>query len=378
MVIVKRDDVKKSMASLLLTQFSGVPTDDASLRPWRWALAPLVPLSHLYGFGMLARKRLYSVGLLKERSLPVKVISIGNLTLGGTGKTPVVIALANELHDSGHAVGVVSRGYGRQPTEDVVEVSDGHSRKSDPRQTGDEPFLIAERCLGVPVAVGADRYAAGQYLLGRFSLDTLILDDGFQHHALKRDVDVVLVDATAPFGNGYLFPRGRLRERLSALERASLVVVTRAGQGEFHGVFEAIHHIAPAARLCATDFVPTGLRRIDGSRSQPPDALKGERVVAFSGIGNPESFRRLLERLGALVVDHCLFPDHHVYCIRDMRRVVQLAATLRADRVVTTEKDAVKIRLLTHGDDDPGVWALRIDLEWLAGGEEWKRLVLQS
>ena len=363
---------------MLLTEFSGVPRDNVSLTPWRWALAPLVPLSHLYGFGMLARKRLYAGGLLKERALPVKVISIGNLTLGGTGKTPVVIALANELRDRGHAVGVISRGYGRQTTEDVVEVSDGHSLRSDPQKTGDEPLLIAERCPGVSVAVGADRYAAGQYLLGRFGLDTLILDDGFQHHALKRDVDVVLLDATSPFGNGYVFPRGRLRERLSALERASLVVLTRAGQGDFDGAFEAIRRAAPAAHVCLTDFIPTRLRRIDGSGSEPPDALKGERVVAFSGIGNPESFRRLLERLGALVVDHCGFPDHHVYCIQDIRRVAKLAANLRADRVVTTEKDAVKVRLLTHGADDPAVWALRIDLEWLAGGEEWERLVLQS
>ena len=138
---------------------------------WGWALLPLVPLSHLYGLGMLMRERLYATGLLEQRALPVKVISIGNLTVGGTGKTPVVIALANALRERGRRAGVISRGYGRRAAEGVFEVSDGQSVRGNPAKTGDEPFLIAERCPEVPVAVGVNRYAAGRYLLDRFAVD---------------------------------------------------------------------------------------------------------------------------------------------------------------------------------------------------------------
>jgi tetraacyldisaccharide 4'-kinase len=364
------------MRNILYKHYSRVTSDDAAQSPSRWALAPL---SHLYGFGMYARARLYAGGLLQQRALPVKVISIGNLSVGGTGKTPVVIAVANALRGKGRRVGVASRGYGRRAVQDVLEVSNGRSRVSNPAQTGDEPLLIAERCPDVPVAVGADRYAAGRYLLDRFGIDTLVLDDGFQHLALKRDVDVVLLDATAALGNNFLLPRGRLRERLSALERASVILVTRAGQAEdLGGVLKAIRRVAPALPLCITTFNATALQKIGTPESQPPDVLKGERVVALSGIGNPDSFRHLLESLGAVVVDHCLFPDHHPYSVQDVRVVTQVAANLRADRVVTTEKDAVKLQLLADSSGQAAMWVVRIELAWLESWKEWERLVLQN
>lgn len=347
--------------------------------PLGWALAPLVPFSYLYGLSMLARERMYATGLLEQRALPVNVISIGNLTVGGAGKTPVVIALANALREKGRRVGVISRGYGRRGREDVLEVSDGQSLRGTPEQTGDEPVLIAERCPEVPVAVGADRYGAGRYLLDRFGVDTVILDDGFQHLALKRNIDVLLLDATAPFGNGYVLPRGRLRERLSALGRATLLLVTRSSQArDLQAVLKSIRRVAPGAPLCVTDFIATAVRKVGGSESQGPNVLKGERVVALSGIGNPNSFHNLLENLGALVVHHCRFPDHHWYSVQDVRGVLKIAADLRADRVLTTEKDAVKLRMLGESTDQAGIWAVRIGVEWLEGWEEWTRLVLHS
>jgi len=343
-----------------------------------WALLPLVPLSYLYGLGMLTRERLYAMGLFEQRALPVKVISIGNLSVGGTGKTPVVIALANALREKGRRAGVISRGYKRRADEEVFEVSDGKSVRSNPEKSGDEPFLIAQRCPEVPVAVGGNRYAAGRYLLDRFGVDTLILDDGFQHLALKRTVDVLLLDATAPFGNGYLLPRGRLRERLSALGRATLLVVTRSGQArDLQSVRKAIRRVAPGTPLCVTDFIATALERIGVCGSEGPHALKGQRVVALSGIGNPDAFQRLLEGLGAVVVHHCLFPDHHAYSLQDVRRVTKAAGDLQADRILTTEKDAVKLRRL-EGIDQAGMWAVRIDVEWKEGWEEWTRLVLHN
>src|SRR5256886_9952002 len=174
-------------------------------------LSPLIPLSHLYGLAMRARAALYARGLLRQQILPCRVISVGNLTVGGTGKTPVVIALAAALRDRGRKVGVISRGYKRRSRTSILEISDGRTLRGDPGDSGDEPFLIAQRCPGVPVAVGADRPRLGRYLLDRHHIETLILDDGYQHLALRREVDPLVVGAAAPFGNGDLLPRGRLR-----------------------------------------------------------------------------------------------------------------------------------------------------------------------
>src|SRR2546428_303634 len=175
-------------------------------------LAPLIPLSHLYGLAMRARAALYARGLLRQQILPCRVISVGNLTVGGTGKTPVVIALAAALRDRGRKVGVISRGYKRRSGTSILEISDGRTLRGHPGDSGDEPFLIAQRCSGVPVAVGADRPRVGRYLLDRHHIETLILDDGYQHLALRRGVGLLGVGAPGALGHGYLLPRGRPRE----------------------------------------------------------------------------------------------------------------------------------------------------------------------
>src|SRR3989441_1172788 len=300
-------------------------------------LAPLIPLSHLYGFAMRARAALYARGLLRQQILPCRVISVGNLTVGGTGKTPVVIALAAALRDRGRMVGVISRGYKRRSGTSILEISDGRTLRGHPEDSGDEPFLIAQRCSGVPVAVGADRPLVGRYLVDRFDLDTLVLDDGFQHLALRRDMDILVLDAGAPFGNGYLLPRGRLREQLSAMERASAVLVTRASQAQRLDELKAtVPPGAPAVPIWVTDFTPSAVMQVGGSAAAEPSALKGERVLAVSGIGNPEAFRRLLAAAGAIVVDHCVFPDHHAYSVDGLQRVRSAAEQAGVGRVVKT------------------------------------------
>ncbi len=343
-------------------------------------LAPLVPLSHLYGLVMRARAALYARGLLRQQILPCRVISVGNLTVGGTGKTPVVIALAAALRDRGRMVGVISRGYKRRSGTSFLEISDGRTLRGHPEDSGDEPFLIAQCCPGVPVAVGADRPLVGRYLVDRFDLDTLVLDDGFQHLALRRDMDILVLDAGAPFGNGYLLPRGRLREPLSAMERASAVLVTRASQAQRLDELKAtVRAVAPAVPIWITDFAPSAVVRVGSEAAAEPSALKGERVLAVSGIGNPESFRRLLAAAGAIVVDHCVFPDHHAYSIDDLQRVRSAAEQAGVDRIVTTEKDAVKLAQLDEVKNRKvEMWAVRIDLQWLDGFEEWERMVLQG
>jgi len=348
--------------------------------PWGWALAPLIPLASLYGLAMRARSALYAQGLLPQHALPCRVISIGNLTVGGTGKTPVVIALATALRDRGRRVGVVSRGYKRRNADSLVEVSDGQVLRGRPRETGDEPFLIAQRCPGVPVAVGADRPRVGRHLIDRYGVDTLILDDGYQHLALQRDVNILVLDAGAPFGNGYLLPRGRLREPLASIARASAVLVTRASQtGYLDEIKSVVHAEAPAVPIWVTDFAPSAVIRVGGSATMEPSAMKGERVLALSGIGHPDSFRRLLVAAGSIVVDHCVFPDHHAYSQEDVQRVQRAAERLGVDRIVTTEKDAVKLAEFEDVQGGNGtIWAVRIDLTWLEGFEEWTRVVLQS
>src|SRR3989475_433621 len=274
--------------------------------PGGMLLSPLIPLSHLYGLAMRARAALYARGLLRQQILPCRVISVGNLTVGGTGKTPVVIALAAALRDRCRKVGVISRGYKRRSGTSILEISDGRTLRGHPEDSGDEPFLIAQRCSGVPVAVGADRPLVGRYLVDRFDLDTLVLDDGFQHLALRRDMDILVLDAGAPFGNGYLLPRGRLREPLSAMERASAVLVTRVSQSQrLDELKTTVRAVAPAAPILITDFTPSAGVKVGGEGAAEPGALKGGRGVAGEGIGNPESVRRLLGAAGAIGVGHC-------------------------------------------------------------------------
>jgi tetraacyldisaccharide 4'-kinase len=347
--------------------------------PMAWIMAPLIPVSHLYGWGMRLRQRLYDGGLLEQRSLPVRVISIGNLTIGGTGKTPLVIALANMLRENGHRVGVVSRGYGRRSSK-PLEVSDGRTMQSDPRETGDEPLLIAQRCPGVPVAVASDRYLGGRYLLEKFGIDTLVLDDGFQHLALRRNLDIVILDATAPFGNRYVLPRGCLREPPTAIARASLLVVTRGRQvSDLGKVIDRIRAAAPHVPLCAIDFTARALVEVAGTTTLDPGILKGHRVIAVSGIGNPDSFQHLLIGLGTTVARHCVFPDHHDYSRGDLLRIRAAAEQASADHIVTTEKDAIKLaRLNDRGLPNDRLWAVRIEPEWLEGRNEWVRAISRN
>jgi len=348
--------------------------------PLGLALAPLVPLASLYGFAMKTRSALYARGLRTQYVLPCRVISVGNLTVGGTGKTPVVIALATALRDRGRQVAVVSRGYKRRSAAAIVEVSDGRVIRGNPAETGDEPLLIAQRCPGVPVAVGADRPLAGKYLINRHRVEMLIMDDGYQHLALRRDVDLLVLDASAPFGNGYLLPRGRLREPLSALARATAVLVTRASQdGRVDDLKAAVRAVAPAVPVWVTDFTPSAVVQVGGDTTEEPSVLKGERVLAVSGIGRPDSFRRLLEAAGVTVAEHCVQPDHHAYSVEDVRRIRLAADRTGAGRIVTTDKDAVKLAQFDEvATGKVPIWAVRIELQWIEGREEWTRIVLQG
>lgn len=327
-------------------------------------------LSVLYRSAVWMRLLLYRSSLLKTRTLPCRVISVGNITLGGTGKTPAVIQAAQVLQGRGKRVAVISRGYGRRNENEVLVVSDGRSVKTDTRLFGDEPVLIASSLPGAAVIVGADRYQAGQAALDQFTPDVLILDDGYQHVRLKRDLNIVLLDADAPFGNGRLFPAGTLREPPQALARADAVLITRAGKGRDLDAVRRVIARHTAAPVFTASHVPTGLKDIMTGGEEPLASLRGRSLLAFSGIARPQAFFSLLRELGAGVMRELPFPDHYPFRSEDLERVRRTAREEAADMIITTEKDAVRLRSL----DPSGVWSLRIE-QHVHEKEAWEAML---
>lgn len=274
-----------------------------------------------YGAAMGIRNAGYACGLLRVHRLPCRVVCVGNVTVGGTGKTPTVVTLARRLLAAGSRVCVLLRGYGRAGTAAEV-VSDGQDLLLDWRQAGDEAVLLGRLLPGIPIVVGADRVEAGRLALSRFGPDTILLDDGFQHRRLYRDADLVLLDATDPFGGGHLLPRGRLREPLTALRRAHAILLSRADQAcGLTGLRRRLEEMAPGIPQILTRHRPTGIAELAGGVARPPEWLRGRRVLAVSGIANPAAFHRTLTDLGAVLSGALAFPDHHPYGADDLRRV---------------------------------------------------------
>ena len=295
------------------------------------ARACLAALAAPYAAAVTARNAAYDAGLLPARRGPVPVISIGNLTLGGTGKTPLVAWAARRLAAAGLRPAIVSRGYGAATGAQ-----------------SDEAAELAIVVPGVPHVADRDRLA-GARAAAAAGADCVVLDDGFQHRRLARDLDVVAVDATDPFGCGRLFPRGLLREPATGLARAGAIVLTRADavtaarRQEIRERVAAGRGSAPPAVWAEAEHRPVALRRWDDG-PLPLEEVRGRRVVACAAIGNPAAFRATLESLGADVVGFRAFPDHHAYGAADLAALAALAAEGRADLVVTTLKDLVKVR----------------------------------
>jgi len=305
----------------------------------------LFVLSRGYGWIMGVRERLYVRGVLPSRSLPCRVVSIGNLVAGGTGKTPMTIFVARLIQSLGYRVVVVSRGYrGRmEPSGGVV--SDGRTILAGPEDAGDEPYLMAKILTGIPVVVGRRRWEAGMLAVQRFDPHCIVLDDAFQHRRLQRDLDVVLLDSRSPVGNGHLLPRGRLREPLSALQRAQAVVFTRcqAPVGPdllkrlpaHCRVFYSVH-----TPLIRASTAPAG----DASSDVTAMAmLHGRRVLAFAGLADNRQFFDLLRQSGCRTTRTLAFADHHRYTVGDLDHISRMAVETGADVLVTTFKDWVKL-----------------------------------
>jgi tetraacyldisaccharide 4'-kinase len=308
-------------------------------RPLRWS-ALLLPLTPLYAGAVAVRREAYRRGWRRTVRPRAAVVSVGNLTFGGTGKTPTVIALVRDLVRRGRRPAVLTRGYGR--SDPSPRVLFGPDPQLEPWQAGDEPLEMAAVLPGVPIVVDADR-ARGAVEAERRGADVLVLDDGFQHLRLERDLDLVLLDAGDPFGGGRLPPAGRLREPVTAVARADAVLVTKLPHGAdatFDTIRGRVQQIAPGLPVMAAAMRPLRVRTAAGVR--PPGALAGRRVVAFAGIGRPSGFERLLTDAGAEVAARQWFDDHHAYTERELAELEQRAAACDAV-LVTTAKDAVRL-----------------------------------
>lgn len=374
--------------------------------PWRRRalLSPLTAVSWTYGAAVRLRGALYDTGLLRaERVEGLRVISVGNLNVGGTGKTPAVLYLAELLVREGRKVGILTRGYGR--SSKVPLTFTGAEPLPSVDEASDEPLLLARRCPQARIFVGSDRVAGAYWARDEYRLDTVLLDDGFQHRRLARDEDIVVVDEAVGLGNGHMLPRGPLREPRSSLRRATLfwlrVASVRSGgpqafvpQAAVEGTFippgaprpsdgrrvrpraaEAAGMAAtvdvtflplePAVPRVRTCYRPTGW--VDPSGAVlPVDALSGQPVLALAGLARPGGFLRTLQSLGVEVCEAALFPDHHRFTAAELRDVEARAARHGA-WVVTTEKDAVRL--------PPGfvAWVVRLGVEVLEGESHLRR-----
>ncbi len=311
-------------------------------------------VSRLYGAAVKARSRGFDKGAFSAGRLPCRVVSVGNLAVGGSGKTPMAVYLAKLLKRSGFRPVVISRGYKGAMEGRGGIVSSGTRILAGPELAGDEPYMMASVLCGIPVVVGADRFKAGKTAVDFFSPDAIILDDAFQHRRLYRDLDLVLVDAEKGFGNGHLLPRGILREPIEALERADAVILSGSERGrqqneaEIAGVIPRDMPVFRSVRrACLCCVEKNGVKKnVDGPDCRygaSLDLLRGRRAFAFSGIAGNKDFKRMTRELGCSMAGFVEFPDHYFYTAADLQQVADLAGRSGADCLVTTRKDYVRV-----------------------------------
>lgn len=317
----------------------------------RWALTPF---SWLFGTATEIRRSLYQSGVFTVHRVPCPVISIGNLTVGGTGKTPLVEWAVRETRKLGKQATVLSRGYGASANG-----------------VPDELAALSESLDQLAWVSDPDRVRGALKAIERHRADVIVLDDGFQHHRLARDLDIVAVDATLPFGGGYCLPRGMLREPIRALRRSDVVVITRADQVEAAALVRLarrLHRAANKAVLATASHRPHCVRSLADGTVSPPSSLEGRRVYAASGIGNPQAFEETLRALGADLAGTARFLDHHAYQPEEIDALRRAAETVGADFLVTTAKDAVKWPAPTGPGPEPV--ALEVRMAFRTGEDE--------
>jgi tetraacyldisaccharide 4'-kinase len=340
--------IKKKIESVMHGQGANSVSPLASL---------LFVISALYGAAQKLRADCYRQNIFRPQKLPCNVISVGNITAGGTGKTPMTIYVAQKLRQLGARVAVISRGYKGGAESGGGVVSDGRNLLMDPEQAGDEPFLIAGRLENIPVIVGKNRFAAGMLAIRKFQSEVVVLDDAFQHLKLRRDIDIVLLDYTRPFGNTHLLPRGILREPVTALRRATACILTRTPTGPDEAaattlagikthmpdipIFTSSHHPYMYTIKCG---IPTPFSATSHFiASHDSGQMKNQKVYGFSGIARNDDFQRTVATLGFNPMGFFEFSDHHKYSRDDLEKMVRIAKAAGADCLITSEKDHARI-----------------------------------
>ena len=362
----------------------------------------LIPLSWLYGASVWLRNRLYALGLFKVLTLPCRVISVGNIVVGGTGKTPAVIALAKHLQTEEVRVAILLRGYKRQSREKVTIVSDGERVCASLKESGDEAYMMAKHLSGIPIIVSRQRYQAGQVALERFGVDVLLLDDGFQHRQLARDIDILTVPVQSVVGlqaapeypfagrcglkrvsfknRERLLPAGTLREPPTALRRADVILLTHTDTVDMlRDAKAALRQLAPNALILETVHQPVHFYPLASCKAPRRGAMSiaGKRILAVCGIGNPDVFATTLMRCSAESVELLAYPDHHVYTEADFVRIDTVFQAVQADLIVTTQKDEQKLEAFV-GDQNLPIFVLEVALVITEGVEELTEVLLSD
>ena len=351
--------------------------------PVRALLAVLYGFSCIFRFVVAIRYWFYDLGVLRRFPLGCQVISIGNVTAGGTGKTPVTEKFARELTAAGRKVAILSRGYRRkeapwwqrtftQVIEPPLVVSDGKHVLLDAATGGDEPYMLASNLPGVCVIVDRNRVKAGRWAIRRYGCDTLILDDGFQYQRLKHSLEVVLVDKTNPFGNGHMLPRGVLREPAEHISRADVIFLTKS-DGNTQEVVKEIREYNKKAEIIECRHAPRILKDVWSREELPLEWLKGKTLTTLSGIAVPQGFEDSLRKLGARVIWCERYADHHRYDSSEIIYALNKTSDLGADALITTEKDAVRFPRLEK--TPVPCYYLRVDIEILKGAENFTAAV---
>lgn len=335
---------------------------------------PLAAASGLYGAAVRARRLAYDRRWLPQEELPVPVISIGNLSAGGSGKSPCVASVARLLLREGFRPAIVSRGYKGRRREPVVVVSDGKQLLVSPPEAADEAAMLAGQLPGVVVLTGPRRSVVGREAVERFGADVVVLDDGFQHRSLARDLDVVLVDATHPPASDDLLPLGRLREPPSSLKRAHLIVATKSSRPEDAvAVGQWVWGQVPIVRA---QHVPVGWRALPSGELLPLDERPQGRALAFCGLASPRSFRETLTSLRVPLAGFGTYGDHHFYRASDRAFLTAWARGVGAEWFLTTEKDAVRLERL--GALPLPAYALAIEFKIVEGEKLWEEALLSA
>lgn len=349
----------------------------------------LLYISFLFKKIISFRLYLYRSHFFRQHIIGCPVISIGNLTVGGTGKTPIVEKLARELTERGRRVAILSRGYKSVPKTFFQRmmgclrknqqffapriVSEGGALLLDSRTAGDEPFMLAKNLKKVAVLVDRDRVKSGLYAISQLGSDLLLLDDGLQYLKLRHRFDIVLIDREAPFGNEFLLPRGTLREPPENLRRATHIIITKSDGSDLTHLYQRIRIFNRTADIIECRHRPVELCNMVTNKRLPLSHLEHLKVGVLSGIASPESFEQGLKNLGADLVFTQHYADHHRYSRAEIERFIRRCARRELPMILTTEKDAVRIPRITNSEIP--IYYLRIEIEILKGEEHWKRMV---